>query len=353
MATAAEVIGEQAPGNYALKLHDHAAALPESAGPLKRVLTTAKVNSARTLYDTADTEAYDYQTEYKSRGKWFIILTAVAAIGGALVLYLPGASPASPATDPGGPAAAPSAPDAGKADQAGKQAAREEVETPLPIPTSVAIPLRWFLVVVSVVAGGAAIYFKTQMTSGELFAKWMSRRRAAERYRNDYFTAVSQEPDPSPAEAGELDLPSLAFEYFRRYQLDVQLNYFKYRGELHRKAARKLIGWEGMLAAAAAVVSGVLAYSDVLGDAATVFALLGVLIPTLISTRSNLSLLSQDQRHADRYKTNFEMLQQKRGEIDDIRRALARGSVAEAQQFVQEVNELLVKELEDWKSAFV
>jgi hypothetical protein len=91
MESAKNVIGEQPKGDYTLRLGDHAAELPAAAGPLKRVLQTESVGAARKLYEDIDKEARSYQQTYKKRGKWFVMLTAVAAIGGAIVLYLPGA----------------------------------------------------------------------------------------------------------------------------------------------------------------------------------------------------------------------------------------------------------------------
>jgi hypothetical protein len=87
-----------------------------------------------------------------------------------------------------------------------------------------------------------------------------------------------------------------------------------------------------------------------LGDAAAVFALVGVLIPTLVSARSSLSMLSQDQRHAARYKTNKETLLEKKKELDGIRRELEAGKEDKARSFVDEVNAILAQELDVWKA---
>jgi hypothetical protein len=206
----------------------------------------------------------------------------------------------------------------------------------------------------SVLAGAGAVYFKIQLSSGQLFERWMSRRYDAEHRRSGYFKTVYETDDPERRDPQtELDLPSLRFEYFRRYQLDVQLIYFDRRGEQHDKAARKLIGWEAFLAAGAALVAGLLAHPKMLGDTAAILALIGVLIPTLVSARSSLSMLSQDQRHAARYKTNKETLLEKSKEIDGIRKELEAGEEGKARNFADEVNAILAQELDVWKSAFV
>jgi len=324
MTNAHSVIGEEPEGHYALDLDRHADQLPAEAGPLVRVLRTEGVKAARTLFGDADAEACSIQAEYRRYGVRFIVLTAIAAIAAAIVLYLP--------------------------------AAPNSHET-LPVPREVADLLRYVFVGVSVLAGALAIHYKTRLGSQKLFDDWMLQRANAEHHRNQYFERIFATPDPDAGRGGsaveELDLASLRFEYFRRYQFDLQINYFTTRGRLHEKAAKKLIGLEGILAAIGAGVAAILAVKELLGDFATVIALIGVVVPTLVSARSSFSMLSQDQLHGARYRANRELLISKGPELDVARAALEAHREDEARAFVGSVNGILEREIEIWRSAFL
>src|SRR5262249_14022946 len=132
---------------------------------------------------------------------------------------------------------------------------------------------------------------------------------------------------------GELPLLPLSLEYFRRYQLDVQLRYYRGRGEQHARAAGRAKGWQlfslvlAGIAAAVATLAATKFFIDfapapewVRATSQDIQALLppwtnkailaiGIVSSTLFGASISRSLMDLDERNASRYLTTAKNLE--------------------------------------------
>lgn len=90
---AEEAVGASDSGDWILEPESHAKILPPEAGTLARVLKSSKIPAIIKTYGEADADTIAAQSAYKSRRRQAIVLGAVAALLGAVVLYLSGEAP--------------------------------------------------------------------------------------------------------------------------------------------------------------------------------------------------------------------------------------------------------------------
>jgi hypothetical protein len=93
------------------------------------------------------------------------------------------------------------------------------------------------LALMGVASGGIASMALFQVKEGRLLEDWMTARARAETKRLSYFSYIVN------SSVGPLDvqLELLKLEYFRRYQLDLQLAYYKIRRSGHRSSAEQTL----------------------------------------------------------------------------------------------------------------
>ncbi|MEL7029928.1 MAG: DUF4231 domain-containing protein, partial [Pseudomonadota bacterium] len=187
-------------GDWRLEPEEHARRLPVAAAPLARILRTPAITGLMDRFTAADAEAVSAQRSYKRYGRLAILLHAAAIIIGAIALT--GQSLAGAAKV-----------DAGLLAWIGQYVALLETA----------------LIVMAIIAAQIIIRLRP-------FDKWMRGRAEAEITRVELFRRVAEaEGETRPDEL--LALP-LQLEYFRRYQLGTQLDYYAGRGEQHARAAR-------------------------------------------------------------------------------------------------------------------
>jgi hypothetical protein len=187
---AIRAVGAQAPDDWKLRTEGHTAALPPDAAPLKRVLEMPAIQAMVARYRSADNRARAAQRVYWRIGHLGIWARFVAlAIGGVAVL---------PVGDLAGPSVKPT------------------------------------MIVVQGVALITGCVTTLWIAHRGPFSAWMYARAAAEMARLELLDKVLQ--SASEARPGEIPLPSLKLEYFRRYQLDVQIASYGDRGEEDARA---------------------------------------------------------------------------------------------------------------------
>ena len=144
----------------------------------------------------------------------------------------------------------------------------------------------------------------------------------------------------------ESPIEFLQLEYFRRFQLDVQLAYYTGRGRQHREESHKSVRL-GSYAALATMLGSGLGFGAVAPELASV-ALLGVVGAALASLGTNREALSQDKRNAERYSRTFFALEEIRKDLDRVRRAAVAGDFETVAKFVDAVNDQLSLEHRQW-----
>jgi hypothetical protein len=305
MLDAARIIGSGGPGDYGLSPVEHAAQLKDSAPQLAALLTrSAPVELAR-QYADADTEALAAERTFKRwviRANWAVLATAtVSALLMAAALL---------------------------ADRLGGL-----TQTILIV-----------LALIGVATGGFASMSLFRVKEGRLLEDWMTARARAETKRLSYFNYIVN------SSAGPLDiqLELLKLEYFRRYQLDLQLAYYKTRRSGHRNSAERTLDISAGSVLVAAIASGA---AGVLGALRSEWAALGSLAvfgAALQAFAAARESLNQDRRNAERYDNTAQALLGLRERLDDVRLGIAAGSTSVLGEYVSAVQDQLSLEHRQW-----
>ncbi len=317
--------------DWELKPELHEARLPEDAASLKAVLRSALALDFIRRFNDADQKAIRAQAAYFRYGRWEVLAVTTAILLGAFLLLLP-----DPET----------------------LAGADPKTSPLwraffaAYGTPILEGLFWAQVGAVAVAAMATAVMRAQVP----YKEWMAQRTRAETARLEYFAYICN-PARAKETAGTGGLPllPLQLEYFRRYQLDVQLNYYAGRGEQHRKAAARFLT-RGALAAGAAALAATLlpnliAQTELFSET-RIAAFLLIAGPVLYNAQENLKLLHEDQRNALRYANTADQLNSvKARALGPAREAAAAGHPEPVSALVAEVNGMVSQEHAQWTSA--
>jgi hypothetical protein len=303
------VIGEGREDDYILAPSKQAAALADTAPALGRLLRSGTIGTYTKQYERHDRAAGEAQARFKTairRANGAVLATGVL---GALImvttilgsLYAPGLMK----------------------------------------------PALLVLGVVALITGAAASMWLFRVREGKLLDEWMSERAHAETARLAYFATLAQLQDSGPS---ELPLGLLKLEYFRRYQLDMQITYYDQRRKDHRRSADRTLAWGGFAAAIAAVASGsagVLASSSPSWAALAALGVVGTALAAYAATRE---AVNGDRRNAERYGRTLASLEILRTKLDEVRSGVLAGSQAVLDEYVAAVHEQLSVEHREWLS---
>jgi hypothetical protein len=301
-------VGEDDPNSdWILEPEKHAAALPAESGPLKRVLQRRAITGIMKRYREADRRAGECQKAYKTNGSRAIVLGTIAVVAGGFALYFDERS------------------------------------------WIFASAGHYSFLTLQVLAIAAAAYFAFLWSRGEPYKKWMEQRSLAESARIALFDTVCGVEDEHSG-ADEIDLGPLQLEYFRRYQLDVQLRYYEGRADELEATSRKFLK-SG---------AGVAAFSALATAAATAFGGIAVLsalaalallaVPAIAGALGSLQLLHEGKRNAIRYRNTHSHLEAIAGELDTVRCKVAAGDRPALLAFVGAVNDQISVEHREWRT---
>jgi hypothetical protein len=206
-------------------------------------------------------------------------------------------------------------------------------------------PNKWVLYVLGgcgVISGALGSMWVHQTREGKLLDNWMSARAAAEALRWQYFEAVTgmEVPNGKSGIAPAL----LQFEYFRRYQLDVQNRFYAKRAGEHKRDADKWMRLSSYSVAGAALAAGL----SGLDPALVSIAALGAVAAALGSFASTKDVINQSRRNADLYSKTKDALVKLEAKLDDVRAAAAAGEREPVKQFVAAAHDQLAAEHREW-----
>jgi hypothetical protein len=178
----------------------------------------------------------------------------------------------------------------------------------------------------------------------------MGARAAAETRRIRYFDLVTGLT--GDAQKGSIPLPLLQLEYFRRYQLDVQMAYYRGRGVDHERTADKLLTLSALAVGLGSFATGIAA---LLGSAVSPhwvsIAGLGAIAAALSAFASSREAVGQNRRNMERYRRTLEALESLSGKLDDVGMAAAMGEREPLERFVAAVHEQVSLEHRQWLEA--
>ena len=203
------------------------------------------------------------------------------------------------------------------------------------------------LALIGVTTGGIASMSLFRVKQGRLLEDWMTARARAETKRLSYFSYIAH----ASAEPLDRQLELLKLEYFRRYQLDLQLAYYKSRRSGHRNSAERTLDLSAGAVMVAAIASGA---AGVLGALSSEWAALGSLAvfgAALQAFAAARESLHQDRRNAERYEHSAQALQGLRERLDDVRGGIAAGSPSVLTEYVTAVQDQLSLEHRQWLEA--
>jgi hypothetical protein len=323
---AIDLIGTSGADDWRLNPKRDASTLPAAAETLRERLLSPDTQQLMDRYQSADTQAISAQNKYKKLA-W---LAAMAGFAGVLL---------------------------------GTTALiASQFGLPRYVLTISALT-QAFLVIVSIVAA-------LLNASLQPFQTWQQQRAEAENSRISFFDDVAHIP-PRDGEAHRMNL-ALSLEYFRRYQLDVQHDYYARRGAQHQINARRAHRWR--IIALLLVIAGTasLLWSlkeqswlpdigrqalDQIPDRTELgqrlFLALGIWASALQNLLSAFSLISLDERNAGRYLTTAENLAALKAEpLEEARKAIKEQSIEDATRLVRDfvalVHDQISSEHREW-----
>jgi len=198
----------------------------------------------------------------------------------------------------------------------------------------------------SFVGGSIASYYLNVLKQGKLLDAWMSNRARAEVARLEYFLSVAKAPSKT-AVGNMLELVKL--EYFRRFQLDVQLNFYGDRSKGNKAEARKALQWSSIAVAGAGTVTALAGFaSGFIDPRFAAIATLGTLFAALSTYATTREDVYHHQRNAESFCRTEEALIEIYKRIDDVRTAVLAEGQKPLLDFIDAVHEQLLAEHKQW-----
>src|SRR5262249_8745229 len=158
-----------------------------------------------------------------------------------------------------------------------------------------------------IVSGALGAMWLFRIREGKLLERWMTARASAETARLNYFDKVTGEQDVD--KDATVPLPLLQLEYFRRYQLEIERNYYRNRGRDHGAAASKMLTLSSVSVALGSLATGL---GGFLGAAVSPrwvsIAGIGTIASALSTFASAREAVGQDRRNEERYGRTLEAL---------------------------------------------
>lgn len=314
---AVNILGPERADDYSLAPGKHADELKEAAPTLSRVLNLSRVQAPMLQYQRIDAEAVEAQRTYKRvvmRANGAVLATAVLSAAmmavGLLATQADGGFPTTQVA--GGP------------------------KTALVV-----------LGLLALLTGALASVWLTQARAGRLLEGWMRTRALAEQARLAYFEAIAGAPAD---DSFQIPLPLLVLEYFRRYQLDVQIAFYGRRRIDHRKSAEKTVLLASLAAVPAAFAAAAGGLLGAVGDLRWLpLAALGSIGAALASFAASREAVTGDSATAERYGAALSKLEILRGRLDEVRQAAVAGEPATiVKDFIKLVHDELAREQEAW-----
>ncbi len=319
---AIEAIGTNERDDYVINPIGHALEYKDKAPELAAILNRIEIKNAAVEYVEADDDAVRAQEDFKKQSKyarraslWTTALSAALAISAIWPAVLKSIWPGF--------------------------ATLEKTGTQIPI---LAIAFA------SAVAAGFASICLNKIQYWKLLEKWMEFRAIAESKRLAYFYRIS-EAQSTPTSSPKENL--FKFEYFRRFQLDVQIAYYKIRSKDHERDARKYLNRSIYSLGCVMLLNVVIGAAGACQNfKLTAFAIFSLFLQSLANSWLNTESVNQHRRNAERYKRTQSALERIKQYIDDVREKLEAGDLEVLQKFIEAVNEPISVEHRQWLASF-
>ena len=196
--------------------------------------------------------------------------------------------------------------------------------------------------------GGGAIAAMSlyRVSEGHMLRDYMSTRAAAESERLSYFNRLTRLVVDEHSDDARLLLQCL--EFFRRYQLAIQQNYYRDRCNSHGESRRKTLTIGAVATGVLSVGSGGLGIGASFALIVLPLVALGTIGTGLATVASRREELNQDERNGARYEHTYDLLSRIRERHTEVQRAVAGGKSAILIKYVSAVHEQLSLEHRQW-----
>ncbi len=301
-------IGDNAQDDYILQPENHAQLYEEKLPELAKLLQNSTVQHLAGEYKQQDREAIVFQKKFKSYSAYARLFTFLAATFSATLIM------------------------------SGTLTGIEYVQDNFPKLPQIILTVSTIL---TIIFSGISSIFIMIIKNLKLLEKWMKNRAVAEEIRLHYFQKLvdlyHQQPGP--------ELGVALLEYFRRYQLDMQIAYYKKRAdELSRKSSNA-IAIIAILSGLVIIINGMTGF---LGLDWAFLAALAIIVQAYSSAVSNRELSDQNERNAERYEGLRRELALIKSRIDTVRQGIAQGNHEVLGKFVKAVQDPMAAEHRQW-----
>lgn len=313
--SAKNVIGENERDDYIIAPTQHVELFKTKAPVLAEILKKLDIQETARQFEKWDARANLLQKEFKGNAKWsrqFVFWAAVcsAALLAISILF-------------------PDVPDNLKELGTGRL-------------------LTIIFTLAGMIFGTLGSIWLTIIRSGGLLKKWMQNRAEAEMQRLQFFKLITSK---EVKQQDDSSIPPALFqlEYFRRFQLDVQLAYYENRSKDHDKAAQKALLQGAVAMGLVALANGAAGFLGGIGYIKfTAIASLGVVAKSFAAKVTNSEAINQDSRNAERYLRAETILSELRARLDAVREHVLNGKLEVLHEFVEAVHEQLSLEHRQW-----
>ena len=201
---------------------------------------------------------------------------------------------------------------------------------------------------ISLIGGAWAAWGLHHINSTHLLEKWMQARAKSETDRIGYFNRLIGLA--SKEHSNDAKLLLLVLEFFRRYQLTIQQNYYEGRGQKHRQSLQITTSIGSMAASTLALGSGGTAIIGAFQSSFLQFSIIGIFGTALALVASRREELNQDERNSERYCRTAELLSHIREYHDKVQLNIAAGNTDILMKYVSSAHEQLSLEHRQWLS---
>ena len=298
---ARDAIGEQPATDYLFKPSQLPGQVEAQARSLADLLRHSSIATLAERYEAKNGEAMAAQGDFRraaNRANWLVLLTSVWSA----VLLMIGT---------------------------------------LRLPDEFSKPAIVAVTVLGALTAAVATMFVTMARNAKLLEEWYGRRAEAEAARRDYFERLFL-VSPNP------ELLLLRLEFFRRYQLELQTNFYRNRRKSNALSARRLAFLSAGGVAASMLATTLAGALSSVHPAWITLAGISAITSALTSFISARETVFRYQQNAESYRQSQDSLDKIRERLDDVRVAAAQGQAEPVHQFVAAVHEQLMGEHQQW-----
>ena len=312
ISKARTIIGENQDEDYILRPLDHEKLFSPEVPEFASVFADSEVQGIAKQYDAYDKEAISAQNSFKSyskRAQWAVFLTAccsAALLGVSILLGRP-----------------------------------EDIV--------VARVLFITLSLAAILFGTLATTWLRLIEGRRLLEEWMKQRANAEMRRLEYFNLITSRKPDDVASPDPTLFRLLQLEFFRRFQLDMQINYYRGRGRAHGRFADKAVTMSSWALGGAGLATGFAGFlGSAVGPKWGALAGFGMICQALATWILNKEAVNQDRRNQERYSRTYETLENLKMRLSKARKSIAGGNEEVLPKLVEAVHELVSLEHRQW-----